>query len=64
MIPHLLMIRLSVMSISAVFSEMNDVVLNKTTTIESCLNRIHEVYAGTPENLKDFTKQDRIILTF
>ena len=41
---------------------MNDVLLNKTTTIERCVNRIHEVYAGNPDNLKDFTKQDSIIL--
>lgn len=41
---------------------MNDVILNKTTTIERCINRIHEVYAGNSENLKDFTKQDSIIL--
>lgn len=41
---------------------MNDVILNKITTIERCVNRIHEVYEGNPENLKDFTKQDSIIL--
>lgn len=41
---------------------MNDVILNKTTTIERCINRIHEVYEGNPDNLKDFTKQDSIIL--
>lgn len=41
---------------------MNDVILNKTTTIVRCVNRIHEVYEGNPENLKDFTKQDSIIL--
>lgn len=41
---------------------MNDIILNKTTTIERCVNRIHEVYEGNPENLKDFTKQDSIIL--
>lgn len=41
---------------------MNDVILNKTTTIERCVNRIHEVYEGNPYNLKDFTKQDSIIL--
>lgn len=41
---------------------MNDVILNKTTTIERCVNRIHEVYAGNSENLKDFTKQDSIAL--
>ena len=41
---------------------MNDVILNKTTTIERCVNRINEVYEGNPDNLKDFTKQDSIIL--
>ena len=41
---------------------MNDVILNKTTTIERCLKRIHEVYEGNPENLTDFTKQDSIVL--
>ncbi|WP_307341078.1 type VII toxin-antitoxin system HepT family RNase toxin [Metabacillus malikii] len=41
---------------------MNDVILNKVTTIERCVNRIHEVYEGNAENLKDFTKQDSIIL--
>ena len=44
------------------FLAMNDVILNKTATIERCVNRIHEVYEGNPENLKDFTKQDSIIL--
>lgn len=44
------------------FLAMNDVILNKITTIERCVNRIHEVYEGNPENLKDFTKQDSIIL--
>ncbi|WP_332646285.1 type VII toxin-antitoxin system HepT family RNase toxin [Lysinibacillus sp. 54212] len=41
---------------------MNDVILNKTATIERSLNQIHEVYEGTPANLTDFTKQDSIIL--
>lgn len=41
---------------------MNDVILNKIATIERCVNRIGEVYAGNPENLSDFTKQDSIIL--
>lgn len=41
---------------------MNDVLINKTTTIERCVNRIHEVYKGNKQNLKDFTKQDSIIL--
>lgn len=44
------------------FSAMNDVILNKITIIERCINRIHEVYEGNPDNLKDFTKQDSIIL--
>ncbi|MGG1215805.1 DUF86 domain-containing protein [Micromonospora provocatoris] len=41
---------------------MNDVILSKTATIERCVKRIHEVYAGNPNNLKDYTKQDSIIL--
>jgi len=41
---------------------MNDVILNKVTTIERCIKRIHEVYDGNPEHLHDFTKQDSIIL--
>ncbi|WP_106495743.1 type VII toxin-antitoxin system HepT family RNase toxin [Lentibacillus sp. Marseille-P4043] len=41
---------------------MNEVVLNKVTTIERCIHRIHEVYENNPKNLKDFTKQDSIIL--
>lgn len=40
----------------------NDVILNKVQTIERCLNRINEVYGDDPNNLKDFTKQDSIIL--
>lgn len=41
---------------------MNDVILNKTVTIERCVKRIHEVYEGNSANLADFTKQDSIIL--
>lgn len=41
---------------------MNDVVLNKVTTIERCIKRIEEVYEGNPENLSNYTKQDSIIL--
>ena len=41
---------------------MNDIIINKTTIIERCVNRIHEVYDNNPENLLDFTKQDSIIL--
>lgn len=43
-------------------SIMNDVVLNKIAIIERCLKRISEVYESDSENLKDFTKQDSIIL--
>lgn len=41
---------------------MNEVILNKITTIERCIKRIKEVYDQNPENLADFTKQDSIIL--
>ncbi|BAQ09392.1 protein of unknown function duf86 [Bacillus sp. OxB-1] len=41
---------------------MNDVILNKVTTIERCVKRIQEVYEDKPENLSDFTKQDSIVL--
>jgi uncharacterized protein YutE (UPF0331/DUF86 family) len=40
----------------------NDIVLNKSLIIERCIRRINEVYKKNPENLKDFTKQDSIIL--
>lgn len=40
----------------------NDVILNKISVIERCINRVEDVYANSPENLKDFTKQDSIIL--
>ena len=45
-----------------VYLEMNDVILNKTTTIERCIKRIHGAYEGNPEDLTDHTKQDSIIL--
>ncbi len=40
----------------------NDIVLNKVETIERCVKRVREVYAGNPNSLGDFTKQDSIIL--
>ncbi|MFC9599727.1 DUF86 domain-containing protein [Peribacillus butanolivorans] len=40
----------------------NDVILNKISVIERCINRVKDVYANDPENLKDYTKQDSIIL--
>lgn len=42
--------------------EENNVVLNKIETIERCINRINEVYENNPENLKNYTKQDSIML--
>lgn len=40
----------------------NDVIYNKIEVIERCLKRIHEEYDDNPENLKNYTKQDSIIL--
>lgn len=40
----------------------NDIIYNKIDTIERCIKRINEVYEGKFENLKDYTKQDSIIL--
>ncbi len=41
---------------------MDDVVLNKASIIERCIERIYEEYKDNPANLKNFTKQDSIIL--
>jgi len=42
---------------------MDDVVLNKAATIERCIQRVNEVYAGEERNLcEDITRQDSIIL--
>lgn len=40
----------------------NDVIYNKVEIIERCLIRIKEVYDNNTENLKEYTKQDSIIL--
>ena len=41
----------------------DDVVFNKAATIERCVQRVREVYAGNPTNLSsDLTRQDSIIL--
>ncbi|MBT2730498.1 nucleotidyltransferase domain-containing protein [Bacillus sp. ISL-75] len=40
----------------------NDVILNKISVIERSKKRILDVYDQNPENLKDYTKQDSIIL--
>lgn len=41
---------------------VRDVVYNKIASIERCVARIKDVYDKNPENLKDYTKQDSIIL--
>ncbi|MEW6229486.1 MAG: DUF86 domain-containing protein [Bacillota bacterium] len=41
---------------------LDEVVLNKAQTLRRCLARVREVYADDPANLKDYTKQDSIIL--
>lgn len=43
-------------------SMIGDIIYNKIEIIERCIKRIHEVYEGNFENLKDYTKQDSIIL--
>ncbi|MGD6843083.1 type VII toxin-antitoxin system HepT family RNase toxin [Bacillus infantis] len=40
----------------------NDIVLNKISMIERCLQRVNEEYEGKPANLQNFTKQDSIVL--
>ncbi|WP_059104385.1 type VII toxin-antitoxin system HepT family RNase toxin [Shouchella shacheensis] len=40
----------------------NDVILNKVSTIERCIDRVQEVYGENPDTLEDFTKQDSIVL--
>lgn len=39
-----------------------DVLLNKVSIIERCIERINKEYEGNAENLNNFTKQDSIIL--
>ncbi|WP_079412937.1 type VII toxin-antitoxin system HepT family RNase toxin [Alkalithermobacter paradoxus] len=41
---------------------VKDVIYNKIAIIERCLIRIKEVYDQNPDNLKDYTKQDSIVL--
>ena len=41
---------------------MDDILINKNQTVKRCLERINEEYQGNPENLKNYTKQDSIIL--
>lgn len=39
-----------------------NIILNKSSIIERCINRINEVYDNDLKNLSDYTKQDSIIL--
>lgn len=39
-----------------------DVILNKISVIERCIKRVNEEYSNNFENLKNYTKQDSIIL--
>lgn len=39
-----------------------DVLYNKISIIERCLTRVREVYNQDPDNLRDYTKQDSIVL--
>ena len=41
---------------------VTDVIYNKAQIIERCLRRVDEEYAGDPDNLRNYTKQDSIIL--
>lgn len=41
---------------------VKDILYNKMSIIERCLIRIREVYDENPDNLKDYTKQDSIVL--
>ncbi|SDI02080.1 type VII toxin-antitoxin system HepT family RNase toxin [Desulfosporosinus hippei] len=40
----------------------DDVILNKCSIIERCIQRIHEEYNDNPISLESYTKQDSIIL--
>ncbi|WP_409306260.1 type VII toxin-antitoxin system HepT family RNase toxin [Pectobacterium sp. B1J-3] len=41
---------------------MNDVLLNKSSTIHRCLRRIHEEFNTEDEFRQNFTKQDSVLL--
>jgi uncharacterized protein YutE (UPF0331/DUF86 family) len=41
---------------------MNDILINKLSTVQRCLMRITEVYADGSEFLNDFTQQDSVLL--
>ena len=41
---------------------VEDIFYNKIEIIERCLKRVREVYNQDPDNLKDYTKQDSMVL--
>ena len=41
---------------------VDDILYNKMEIVERCLIRVREVYDQNPDNLKDYTKQDSIVL--
>lgn len=41
---------------------MDDIAVNKAATIERCISRIREEYAGNAAHLANLTKQDSIVL--
>ncbi|SKA03375.1 type VII toxin-antitoxin system HepT family RNase toxin [Selenihalanaerobacter shriftii] len=41
---------------------IDDVLINKNETIKRCISRVNEEYQNNPENLRNYTKQDSIIL--
>lgn len=41
---------------------VKDILYNKINIIERCIMRVKEVYNENPDNLKDYTKQDSIVL--
>lgn len=41
---------------------LDDVILNKSEIIERCIRRIYEEYDNKPDNLRNITRQDSIIL--
>ena len=41
---------------------MDDVFLGKMATIERCLRRVRDEYARDPENLRNITRQDSVVL--
>jgi hypothetical protein len=42
---------------------MDDIEPNQAATVERCITRVHEEYAGNPDHLsRNLTKQDSIVL--